>query len=137
MSWVVDTCLVIDVLENDAEFGEASARLIDSLASDGLLLCPVTYVELAPAFLGNMRRQNTFLDAIGICYDVPWDSTVTQLAYQAWQRHVALRRGHQMPRRPIADILIGTFAAARGGLLTRNPDDFRRIFPKLVIRTPV
>ena len=136
MSWVVDTCLIIDVLDNDTDFGESSARLIDRMAPEGLLLCPVTYVELAPAFLGDLRRQNAFLDAVGLGHDELWDDTDTQLAHQAWHRHVSLRRGHHMPRRPVADILIGAFAAAREGLLTRNPDDFKRVFPKLVIRTP-
>ncbi len=136
MSWVVDTCLIIDVLDNDKEFGESSARLIDRMAPDGLMLCPVTYVELAPAFLGDLRRQNAFLDAVGISHDDLWDCTVTQLAHQAWHRQVSLRRGRHAPRRPVADILIGAFAAARQGLLTRNPDDFKRIFPHLLIKTP-
>jgi len=33
MAWVVDTCLIIDVLDDDPEFGAASARLIDAKAS--------------------------------------------------------------------------------------------------------
>jgi predicted nucleic acid-binding protein len=57
MSWVIDTCLIIDVLENDPSFGEPSARLIDRLSKDGLTLCPVSYVELAPAFLGDRKAR--------------------------------------------------------------------------------
>ena len=58
MIWVVDTCIVIDVLENDPDFGRASAELLDKMAAEGIALCPVSYVELAPAFLGDSRRQN-------------------------------------------------------------------------------
>jgi predicted nucleic acid-binding protein len=36
----------------------------------------------------------------------------------------------------VADVLIGAFAAVRTGLLTRNPDDFKRIFPALTVKTP-
>ncbi len=36
MPWVVDTCLVIDVLDDDPDYGRASALLLDSKASDGL-----------------------------------------------------------------------------------------------------
>ncbi len=68
MIWVVDTCIVIDVLENDPEFGHASAELLDKMIADGIALCPVSYVELAPAFLGVSQRQNEFLDSIGIQY---------------------------------------------------------------------
>jgi predicted nucleic acid-binding protein len=136
MSWVIDTCLIIDVLENDPSFGEPSARLIDRLSKDGLTLCPVSYVELAPAFLGDRKRQNEFLSAIGLSYDEPWDWPATQLAHQAWHRQVAFRRENKTARRPVADVLIGAFAAVRTGLLTRNPDDFKRIFPALTVKTP-
>ncbi len=50
MPWVVDTCLVIDVLDDDPDYGRASALLLDSKASDGLVLCPVSYVVRARAF---------------------------------------------------------------------------------------
>jgi hypothetical protein len=56
MTRVMDTCVVIDVLEGDPEFGRPSARLLDKMAGEGLALCPVSYVELAPAFLGDGRR---------------------------------------------------------------------------------
>jgi len=136
MTWVVDTCIVIDVLENDPEFGRPSAELLDNMAAEGIALCPVSYVELAPAFLGDSRRQNEFLDSIGIQYAIPWGWQDTQNAYKAWERHVNLYRQRKVLRRPVADILIGAFAAGRHGLLTRNIADFRRVFPKLRIIEP-
>ncbi len=51
MVCVVDTCLVIDVLDDDPESGRAADEALDARAADGLVLCPVSYVELAPAFL--------------------------------------------------------------------------------------
>ena len=136
MSWVVDTCLIIDVLENDPAFGAASARLIDRMSGDGLTLCPVSYVELAPAFLGDRRRQNEFLSAIGVGHTEVLDWAATQMAHQAWHRQVGLRRAKKAARRPVADILIGAFAACRKGLLTRNAADFASVFPSLKIVTP-
>jgi hypothetical protein len=53
MPWVVDTCLLIDVAEADPAFGVASARLLDVKRVDGLAICPVTNVELAPVFNGD------------------------------------------------------------------------------------
>jgi len=136
MIWVVDTCIVIDVLDNAPEFGRASALLLDRLAPEGLALCPVSYVELAPAFLGDSRRQNEFLDSIGIQYAIPWNWQDTQNAHKAWERHVTLYRQRKSLRRPVADILIGAFAADRRGLLTRNCADFRHSFPTLKIIEP-
>lgn len=50
MTWVVDTCVVLDVLEDDPQFGRASAKLLENLLRDGLAVSPVTMVELAAAF---------------------------------------------------------------------------------------
>lgn len=136
MAWVVDTCLVIDVLEDDVEFGRPSALLLDSKASDGLVLCPVSYIELAPAFLGDSARQHDFLNHVGIDYTAPWDWAESQATHKAWARFIALRRAGQAPRRPIPEVLIGAFATTRQGLLTRNPSDFAAVFPFLDIVTP-
>ena len=121
MIWVVDTCIVIDVLENDPEFGHASAELLDKMIADGIALCPVSYVELAPAFLGVSQRQNEFLDSIGIQYSLPWSWQDTQNAYKAWERHVDLYRQRKVLKRPVADISSAHFAIGRGGLLTEIP----------------
>jgi predicted nucleic acid-binding protein len=136
MPWVVDTCLVIDVLDDDPDFGRASAQLLDSKASDGLVLCPVSYVELAPAFLGDPARQHDFLSQVGLDYSAPWGWPETQAAHKAWARFVKMRRARRTPRRPIADVLIGAFATTRQGLLTRNRADFAPLFPSLTIGTP-
>ncbi len=113
-----------------------SARLLDRLRGEGLALCPVSYVELAPAFLGDMRRQNEFLDGVGINYSLSWDWKDTERAHSAWARYVDQRRGSRIPKRPMADILIGAFAASRKGLLTRNESDFTVVFPGLTIVKP-
>jgi predicted nucleic acid-binding protein len=136
MSWVVDTCLLIDVLEDDPVFFTPSATLLEKMKQDGLVLCPVSYVELAPAFMGDGHRQCDFLDAIGIDYACAWTWEDTQRAHKAWHRHVHLRRQHAMIKRPIADILIGAFAQGHQGLLTRNAGDFRTVFPALCVKTP-
>ncbi len=136
MAWVVDTCLIIDVLDDDPAFGAASARLIDSKAPDGLVACPVTFIELAPAFLGDIERQQHFLNAINVDCDVDWTWLDTQHAFDAWQRHATRRRAGRVRKRPVADIQIGAFATRFQGLLTRNPDDFSLVFPHLPIVSP-
>lgn len=136
MSWVVDTCLIIDVLDDDPDFGESSATLLESMMCEGLTICPVGYVELAPAFLGDRRRQDEFLSAIGIDLAEGWTSEDTQFAHQGWMRQITLKRKEKGPKRPVADILIGAYASARTGLLTRNRADFATVFPELRIKTP-
>jgi hypothetical protein len=134
--WVIDTCVVLDVFENDPRFGLASARLLEKLLADGMAVSPVTMVELAAAFSGDLTEQNRFLDEAGISYTEAWTVADTEAAHRAWNSYVQGRRSDKVPKRPVADILIGGFATNRQGLVTRNPTDFRRWFPKLLMREP-
>lgn len=136
MPWIVDTCLVIDVLDNDPLFGLSSARFLDNKAAEGLALCPVSYVELAPAFDGQEALIQSFLRGINVDFSLDWTWQNTEDAFLAWHRHVSLKRNGKIQRRPIADIQIGAFASRCSGLLTRNPDDFQPFFPELAIETP-
>jgi hypothetical protein len=136
LMWVVDTCVVLDVFENDPQFGLVSARILEKLLADGIAVSPVTMVELSAAFAGDLAGQNRFLDEAGISRTEAWTVADTEAAQRAWTLYVRSRRSDNVPKRPVADILIGGFAVNRQGLITRNPADFRRWFPKLVIRGP-
>lgn len=136
MSWIVDTCVVIDVLEADPLFGESSAQSLQTLLAEGLAVCPVTMVELAAAFDGNLPEKKRFLDLCGISWREAWTSRDTESSHQAWNDYVQFRRKRRLLKRPVADLLIGGFAANRKGLVTRNPEDFQRWFPDLTIIDP-
>lgn len=136
MAWVVDTCVLLDVLEDDPDFGAASAGLLDRLSGDGLEVSPVTYAELAPAFGGDRALQEEFLTGVGVDLPALWSWADTLAAHSAWARFIALKRRGAQPRRPLADILVGAHASARSGLVTRNPDDFAAIFPDLRLAVP-
>jgi predicted nucleic acid-binding protein len=136
VAWVVDTCVLLDVLENDPEFGTSSAAALDARLAEGLSVSPVSYAELAPAFDGDRRLQDEFLAGIGIELPAPWEWADTLAAHAAWDRFIRLKRQGSTPRRPLADILIGVYARRRTGLITRNPGDFEPIFPDLTIAAP-
>ncbi len=136
MSWVVDTCVLIDVLEDDPSFGKMSAMCLQNMLKDGLVVAPISYIELAPAFMGNQETQDDFLDKMIIDYDVPWTWQDTMVAYAAWARYVENKRIGNVSKRPVADIIIGAFASRFNGLVTRNDKDFRKIFPELKIVFP-
>jgi len=136
MSWVIDTCIVIDVLENDPTFGLRSATLLQQKLGEGLSICSVTFVELAPAFEGDLEQQERFLEQAGIGFLEGWTTEDTRTAHHAWHVHIKARRNGTLPKRPIADILIGAYAMNRRGLITRNPSDFRKNYPNLTILEP-
>lgn len=136
MAWVVDTCVLLDVLEDDPAFGAASAELLEKLLADGLEVCPVTFAELASAFAGDRGLQEEFLAGVGVSLPPVWQEDDTLAAHQGWARHVCRKRRGGVPRRPLADVLIGAHATRRSGLVTRNPGDFRPIFPELRVAVP-
>ena len=136
MAWVVDTCILLDVGLDDPRFASGSESLLDAKLAEGLLVCPVTFVELAPAFSGQIEALEEFLIQLGVDRQEDWLAKDTANACQAWTRHVQKRRNQKTAKRPIADVLIGAFAMRHQGLLTRNPDDFRKLFPSLALVEP-
>ena len=136
MAWVVDTCLLLDVALDDPKFFSASARLLDEKQADGLVVCPVSVVEISPVFAGQIAVVTEFLERLNIPWPESWTHADTQTAFTAWNNYVVAKRQRQIAKRPIADVLIGAFAMRFQGLLTRNPSDFRQLFPALPIIEP-
>ncbi len=136
MGWVVDTCLLLDIGLDDPDFALASEKLLETKRTEGLVICPVTFVELAPAFSGKVRPAEEFLSGLGVGSREIWKWEDTRNAGAAWTQHVQKRKTHQVPKRPIADMLIGAFALRFQGLLTRNAGDFRKVFPQLKLMEP-
>jgi predicted nucleic acid-binding protein len=134
--WIIDTCVILDVFEDDPQFGHKSAELLQILLPEGLAISPVTMVELSAAFEGKLDEQKEFLRQAGISYTELWTAADTEAAHRAWNHYVKVRRAHKIPKRPVADLLIGGFAVNRTGLVTRNATDFKRWFPKLKIKEP-
>jgi hypothetical protein len=133
---VVDTCVILDVLEQDPAFGIASAEALEKHAEGGLIISPLTYVELSPAFLGDEAREREFLFEIGIDLPPTFDEDDLSLAHAAWNDHIQRKRFGKATRRPVADVMIGALAQANDGLITRNANDFRTLFPALTIVSP-
>ena len=131
--WVVDTCVIIDVLCGDGVFSTKSADTLDAKRGEGLVIAPTTYVELAPSFLGDVHEQDAVLADLGIDVDFGGSKETVLEAHRAWYEHVQRKRAGAVVKRPIADVLIGAYAMQKGGLITRNEADFRSLYPNLTI----
>ena len=134
--WVVDTCVLIDLLRRDETFATLAADALDAKRSEGLTIAPITYVELAPALGGDIRAQDYFLSEIGVIVDFEGKKDIVLAAHRAWHDHIRRKRKGEVTKRPIADVMIGAYAESKGGLITRNEDDFRVLFPDLKIFNP-
>ena len=137
MTWVVDTCVIIDVLRGDETFSIRSSMALQSKLDDVLTIAPLTYVELAPEFNGDVEAQNAFLDGMWIHRDFNGSEEAVLLAHKAWSEHVLRKRNGVEKKRPIADIMIGAYAMQKGGLITRNESEFKTLYPNLTIFNPI
>ena len=127
MAWVVDTSVLLDIRLNDPNFGVASATCLARHYSDGLILCPVTYIELAPAFRGEHPLQQAFLRQVGVTWMESWNWQDTQTAHKLWADHITKRQAGHSAKRPVADVFIEAFALRFQGLITRNPKHFSAV----------
>ena len=137
MIWVVDTCVLLDVLDKHAQFAELSSRAMQAKLDDVLTIAPLTYVEMSPAFNGDIKAQDAFLDSLWISRDFSSDSEDVLIAHKAWNEHIRRKRAGEVKKRPIADVLIGAYALKKGGLITRNESDFRSLYPGLPVFNPM
>jgi predicted nucleic acid-binding protein len=136
MAWVVDTSVVLDLIVTGSAWRAASLACLQPHLADGLCVCPVTFVEVGPAFVGDSQAAEAFFQAIPISTSEPWTSADTELAHRLWNDHQVRRRAVQMAKRPVADVLIAAFASRFQGIITRNAADFRNISPTLTIVEP-
>jgi predicted nucleic acid-binding protein len=133
---VVDTCILVDVADDDSAHGRASAECLAAHVDAGLLLSPVSYVELAPVFDGSKRLLDEFLAGVGVDSAEVFSAADRDAAFRAWARHVTEKRGGRVGRRPIADALIGALAVRHDGIITRNGADFTSFYPHIRIIDP-
>ena len=134
---VVDTCVLIDIADDDPEFAERSVTCVERALKGGLVVSPVTYVELASVFDGSRSLLDEFLAGLGIDASAAFDRTDRDSAFSAWARHISQRRSRRTARRPVADVLIGALALRHDGLITRNGADFQSLYPRIHIVDPI
>ena len=127
MAWVVDTSVLLDIRQNDQQFGLPAAKCLVRHLPEGLILCPITYIELAPEFSGNSALQEQFFQRVGVQWLEPWSRQDTLNAHRLWANYVEMKRSGLSGKRPVADVLIEAFAQRFQGLITRNPKHFTSV----------
>lgn len=125
---LVDTNVLLDILVDSREHGEASARrLAVALASGSVAVNHIIAAELAPAF----DREDDLWASLedGQIELTPFPR---EAIYLAGQSFLAYRKRGGRRTRILSDFLIGAHAQATGaGLLTRDRGFYRAYFPKL------
>ncbi len=122
--WLVDTNVIIDVINNDPQFADASTKVLETTSSTGILVInPIIYSEVG-AICDSLEELNSLLPTTLFRRDpLIWQASF--LAGQAFRRY---RKNSGRKKRVLADFLIGAHASVAGfGLITRD-SDYRKYF---------
>jgi predicted nucleic acid-binding protein len=130
---LVDTNVILDVVEDDPVWADWSQQRLDHAALDGpLIINPVIYAELSIAF--NRIEELESLLARGGFGVEPLPREALFLAGKAFLRY---RRQKGTQRGVLPDFFIGAHGAVLGvPLLTRDVGKYARYFPNLVLIAP-
>ncbi len=86
MIFSIDTCVLLDMLLPDPDFGVMSKeKLAQAYERGQLIICPIVYAELCPQF-DKQTSLDTFLKETGISMK-PFTSEILWKAGEAWNEY--------------------------------------------------
>ena len=130
---LVDSCVIIDLLENDRRWADWSQAQLEIWSARGpLLINAVIYSELA-AYAASKERLEVEIAAAGLAVrEIPRDAL-----FLAGRAHAAYRRRGGTRAGVLADFLVGAHAAVlQIPILTRDVTRFRSYFPTVKLVSP-
>ena len=130
---LVDTNVLVDVLQNDPQWAEWSiAQLRAQAQLHELVINPVIYAELSLSF-------STFeaLDRVLATMELATHEVPRPALFLAGKAYLQYRRRGGGKAQVLPDFFIGAHAAVEGWpLLTRDASRFRTYFPSLEVVAP-
>ncbi|MES2884060.1 MAG: type II toxin-antitoxin system VapC family toxin [Pseudomonadota bacterium] len=130
---LVDTNVLVDVLENDAAWADWSVQQLRAQAQvHELLINPVIYAELSLTF-DSVQALDEVIANMGL--------VVRQLPnaalFLAGKAFIKYRRSGGARGNVLADFFIGAHAAVQGcSILTRDARRYKNYFPTVGLLTP-
>ena len=130
---LVDSCILIDVLANDARWADWSLDQLARLGSQGaLVINPIILAEVSPRFERAADLEAALADLPLVREALPWDA-----AFLAGQAFKVYRQAQGAKTSPMPDFYIGAHALVGGmQLLTRDAARYRSYFPNLPLVAP-
>lgn len=130
---LVDSCILIDVLANDAQWADWSLDQLDACARQGTLyINPLILAEVSPRFERASDLEAALASLPLVRQNLPWDA-----AFLAGQAFKIYRQAQGAKTSPMPDFYIGAHALVNQlQLLTRDAARYRSYFPRLGVVAP-
>lgn len=128
-----DTSVMLDIRTADATWLGWSEEQLRAAAADGLVLInPIIYAELAPAFTTQAKLEARLDPVVFRRLPLPYAA-----GWRAAQAFLAYRRAGGAKSSPLPDFYIGAHAEAEGWtVVTRDAARYRTCFPKVSLIAP-
>jgi len=132
-SVLVDSNVLLDLLEEDATWYEWSSRQLQLTADKSpLIINPIVYSEVSIGFTRIEELDEALRPEIFERRPIPWEA-----AFLAGKCYMRYRKLGGTRRSPLPDFFIGAHAAVEGlTLLTRDATRYRTYFPTLTLIAP-
>lgn len=128
----LDTNLILSALDPKDAQHEKAVSLLEELSWEALFISPPVYAELRAG--AGWPLIQAFLDRLGIRLREDMPLPVWELAGERFGFYAQKRRKTPLPRRILADFLIGSHALFHGlRLATFDPTPYRLAFPELEV----
>ena len=130
---LVDTNVLLDVLEDDRRWGEWSQHALEAASlADKLVINAVIYSELSIAFA---RIEE--LEAVLVESSLTLEPLPREALFLAGKAFLQYRRPEGVKHSVLPDFYIGAHAAVLGcSILTRDAGRYRRYFPTVQLIAP-
>jgi len=130
---MVDSKVLLDLLEEDEAWFDWSARQIQEPANRSVLIInPVIYAEISVGFLRIDELESVLQPDLFERRPIPWEA-----AFLAGKCFASYRKLGGVRRSPLPDFFIGAHAAVEGlTLLTRDTTRYRTYFPTISLIAP-
>ena len=139
MITMVDTNVVIALWDTDPQLNTAAQEALDSSQQrGGLVITGAIYADLLALPGRTEAMLDEFLAVTGIRIDWQTSEEIWRLAARSFSGYALRRRTKkvELPRRILADFLIGAHASVRRcSLLTLDHRLYRAAFPDLEVAT--
>ncbi|HXA99260.1 MAG TPA: type II toxin-antitoxin system VapC family toxin [Steroidobacteraceae bacterium] len=130
---LIDTNVLLDVLQNDAEWAPWSQDQLDAAsATDTLAINPIIYSELSMAF-ARIEELDAVIEEVSLKLEaIPRDAL-----FLAGKVFLTYRRSQGTKYSVLPDFFIGAHAAVtQWPILTRDVGRYRRHFPTVQLIAP-
>lgn len=137
MTTAIDTNILVALWDTDPQLNSAVHKALDSAQARGaLVITGAVYAELLALPGRTEKMLDEFFGSTGILVEWQLSEQIWRTAGRAFQEYARRRskKKAEMPRRILADFLIGAHAAVHHyPLLTLDRRLYRAAFPKLKI----